>query len=68
LKEAGLDEYFPETVSWKVILNQPQLLQYAEKQEVFPAASMDGFTAVRKILIQPGLRARQSHWFTIAPR
>jgi hypothetical protein len=42
LQEAGLDKYFPER----------------EKQDVFPAASRDGFTAVRKILIQSGRRTR----------
>jgi hypothetical protein len=36
---AGLDRYFPER----------------EKQDVFPAASKDGFTAVRKIPIQSSL-------------
>src|SRR5258708_1527274 len=42
LKEAGLGRRFPER----------------EKQDVFPAASMDGFTAVRKTPAQSGLRAR----------
>jgi hypothetical protein len=41
LQEAGLDGYFPER----------------EKQDVFPAASREGFTAVRKIPVQPGLHA-----------
>ena len=36
LQEAGLDGNFPER----------------EKQDVFPAASMDGFTAARKIPFQ----------------
>jgi hypothetical protein len=40
-KEAGLEGYFPER----------------EKQDVFPAASRDGFTAVRKIPLQFGLLA-----------
>ncbi len=39
-KDAGLDEYFPER----------------EKQDVFLAVSRDGFTAVRKILVQSGIR------------
>ena len=40
-KKAGLGRYFPER----------------EKQDVFPAASKDGFTAVRKIPTQSSLRA-----------
>jgi hypothetical protein len=47
-KEAGLVGYFTEP----------------EKQDVFPAASMDGFTAVRKIPDQSGLRTRMGCMFS----
>jgi hypothetical protein len=35
-----------------------------EKQDVFPAASMDGFTAARKIPSQSGRRSMKKFSFT----